>query len=297
MIKKKKYLYFLIGLFSLIIMVVISPLRGDYFRIGFLNGSNICSLAGFSLYFCYTFYILYKYSGQLPKTHILLAIFIGGSFFQLPMRIISFYGTYLTFLDYLIHQLGILIGFLTYVSNKKYRFIIGTVGFICGIWLSVDGNNMWDNKWNFKTYTGKVENSEQYKLTFQNPQGDTLSLANYKGGYVLLDCWYTYCGSCYREFPGVETLSKKYKDNPSVKIYALHFRMENEGENTYTGAKILSESGFEIPSLSIDIEDPVMQKIEIPCFPTFLIFDREGKLIFKGNTELAQRLISKLVKE
>jgi thiol-disulfide isomerase/thioredoxin len=53
------------------------------------------------------------------------------------------------------------------------------------------------------------------ELEFPNPAGETLKLSEiYKGRYVLLDFWASWCGPCRRASPEVVALYKKYKDAP-----------------------------------------------------------------------------------
>lgn len=43
--------------------------------------------------------------------------------------------------------------------------------------------------------------------------GRTVSFENYKGKFSVVDFWYTKCGPCFRQFPYMDSIKQKYKDN------------------------------------------------------------------------------------
>ena len=54
--------------------------------------------------------------------------------------------------------------------------------------------------------------SKAIDIALPNPEGDTMRLSDYKGKYVLLDFWASWCGPCRRENPNVVNMYNKYKD-------------------------------------------------------------------------------------
>lgn len=51
-------------------------------------------------------------------------------------------------------------------------------------------------------------------FTSITPNGEEMSLSDFKGKYVLLDFWGSWCGPCRVENPSIVELYTKYKDAP-----------------------------------------------------------------------------------
>ncbi|MDR2954699.1 MAG: TlpA family protein disulfide reductase [Prevotella sp.] len=288
----------LLSLLSLLIFIIISPLRGGYIDIGGITGFMLSSITGFIVYFVFTYFISSKYDGIVKPLWVLIAIFLGASIIPLFFHIRYWESTLISLPDYCIHLLGILLGFTCFKLNKvHFKVLLGIVSLSVAFWLSIPGYDMWLNKLNYGTFTGKVESTVLYPLIFQNPDGDTLNLEMYKGKYLILDCWYTYCGVCYKKFPKVQELYDKYKGSEHVALYSMHSRMADKKEDFKTGTNILKEEGYIFPSFSIDINDPILKELKVDAYPTVLIFDKDSQLIFRGSIEFAEKLIEKLVNE
>ncbi|MDR0811348.1 MAG: TlpA family protein disulfide reductase [Paludibacter sp.] len=183
------------------------------------------------------------------------------------------------------------------------KTIMASVGIAACIFMYFMFNDLWLNKLNHGTFTGKVEKQHISDFEFQTAEGDTISIYDFKGKIVVIDCWYTYCGVCYKKFPAVQIVYDKLKNNPEVVFFALHSRIErNENrkskpETVETGLKILKKDGYTFPCYSIDIDNPKLEELGVDAYPTVLIFDRESNLIFRGSIENAERYIKKLIKQ
>ena len=110
------YWLLLILVFSLLIEVGTSPLRG-YVSI------PLCSVVTFILFFIFQYFILKKYDKRLKAEYILIASLIGCSLLQIVGRILQ-PGSLTSLPDFLFHLLGIVLGYLFYISGRISRRLI-----------------------------------------------------------------------------------------------------------------------------------------------------------------------------
>lgn len=291
-IKEKRLVY--IVLISFFLDIAISPLRG---YVSLMSSAVV----GFALYFIFTTIVIKKFANAFTPIYLLLAIVIGNSIFQVPARIFYFNSSLSSLPDYIMHIVGVFAGYWFILSRQRYlRTAIALLSIILCLFVYFKGYSMWMHKLNHDTFTGLVTLTPHItNVEFQTDIDNTLTLESFKGKYLVLDCWYTYCGVCYEKFPQVQKLYDTYKDNPEVIIYAMHSRLENQKdkEDVKKGSSILQKRGYSFPCLSIDMDNPVIKELGVNTYPTVLIFDKESNLIFRGRIEIADKFVKKLLKK
>lgn len=285
-------IYIFTLIISCLLSVLTSFLRGGLLSIDALSNLQISSLTSFFIYYIFTFVIIHK-KQNISSFYLLLSILIGASLLQLPIRIMNFESTLSTLLDYLISLIGIISGYVTFkIKKKRILFIV----LLClgGTWFSTFGNDLWINKLNYSTSTGKVDDNTGYTIKFQNAEGDTINIESLNKQFILVECWFSHCRECYKEMPRVQRIYDKYKHNSSINIFALHCRIEKEKENYKTGESILFKKGYDIPVLSININDSLLKEMKVKVFPTTLIFNNH-KLVFRGSVKSAEKYLDEVI--
>ena len=71
------------------------------------------------------------------------------------------------------------------------------------------------------------------KLSYNNPNGEQMSLSNIKNKLILIDFWASWCKPCRRENPNLVDAYKKYnktkfKDGNGLEIYSLSLDQKQE---------------------------------------------------------------------
>lgn len=237
-----------IALVFLLISLLIAPLRSGFLSIGSVTGFQLSSIVGFIIIYFVSLWFLIRFKDKLPVGLIILSILVGISLITLPIHIFDFSSSLVSLLEYFIHLLAILLAFICYKSSKYVRVVITILSIGGALWLSVRGYDMWLNNLNFKTYNGKIDDKKTWYFQFQTSDGDTVSIESFRGKIVIVDCWYTYCGYCFKAFPKVQAIYDKYKDNPGIQLIGLHCRIEDDkhkpAEKPSKGKELLIEEGW-----------------------------------------------------
>ncbi len=128
-----------------------------------------------------------------------------------------------------------------------------------------------------------------YDFSFKTVDGRTLRLSELlKGGKkgVLLNFWYTTCKWCLEEFPGLEAVYERYKDDISV------IAIDPLGETDAEINSLVSQLG-----LTFDIVNggqTLAQCFGLTGYPTSVFIDRYGTITFLASGGLPQRIFEAL---
>ena len=130
---------------------------------------------------------------------------------------------------------------------------------------------------------------------YENFKGGTNSLEDFKGTYVFIDVWATWCAPCKAEIPFLKALEKEYLgknitfvsisiDNP--KAYDRWKNMVRDNE--MSGVQLLADNNY---------ESDFMVAYGIESIPRFILIDPKGNIIsanamFPSNPKLKEMLVS-----
>ncbi|MCX6313823.1 MAG: TlpA disulfide reductase family protein [Sphingobacteriales bacterium] len=282
---KKVLLCILITSLSLCLMILLSPIRSI--------GINISILTGFFAYFFFTILILNKFSRILKLPIIFLCLLLGLSMIEIPMRIKDFQATLLTLPDFIFHILGIVNGYIFYRFKGFVRWGTTCLLFTLAVFMLLEGEKIWTHQLNFGTFTDAQNYTPDFQITGKTGEGLLLNSNSFKGKIVLFDFWHSKCGACYNKFPILEAFYTKEKDNANLLIYA--FNKPLKGDSAFQAFNEISKRDFHFPVLlPTDIDLP--EKFGVFLYPTTIILNKEGRVIFKGELEDAIDLINKIGK-
>lgn len=107
-------------------------------------------------------------------------------------------------------------------------------------------------------------------FTATDINGNEITLSKLKGKVVVLNFWFTQCKPCVTEMPKLNKLVKKYKN---VEFISITFNKKEVVE------KFLKNHTFNYKH--IVNSDPIIEEYESAAFPTHIIIDQKGEIIFR----------------
>ena len=123
--------------------------------------------------------------------------------------------------------------------------------------------------WFYKAYR-TVPALPAYENNARDEQGQPVKVADFKGKYVLISYFQTWCGTCIHELPGIEALQQIVgKDKLQVLM------ISDEGME-----KIKRFKEHFNPALSYYQSDKSLHEMSIRVFPTTYLLNKEGQVIF-----------------
>ena len=127
--------------------------------------------------------------------------------------------------------------------------------------------------------------AEAPQFAVQTLAGDSLRLSDYKGQYVYLDFWGTWCGPCRGETPNLKALSNSI---PKDKLIVIG--LANDDEKPLR--EYIEKENIDYPNALAG--EKVLDAFGINAFPTMILIGPDGKIVAK---DLRGKRMTELVKE
>lgn len=132
------------------------------------------------------------------------------------------------------------------------------------------------------------QGADGYHFEFPDVHGKIVKLSDFKGKLVYIDLWATWCGPCKKEIPYLQALEEKMRGKDVVFISISIDEKEQTWQNFLTSRNM---HGVQL----IDIKSEMMKKYGFNGVPSFLLYDKNGKVIVtdapRPSSPQAEKLI------
>lgn len=112
-------------------------------------------------------------------------------------------------------------------------------------------------------------------FTVLNEYGEDVKLSDFKGGYVYIDIWATWCGPCLSEIPYYRKVKEKFK---SKNIQFLSISVDDDTKKWKNVVSQKKMKGFQLIAKK-DWRTSVAKDYQLKTIPRFILIDTEGKII------------------
>ena len=118
---------------------------------------------------------------------------------------------------------------------------------------------------------------------YQNAKGGKNSLADFKGQFVYIDVWATWCGPCIREIPALQALEKEYKGK-NVAFLSISSDEPRRSGGSWKAAEkkwksFVKDRAMSGVQLWAGEDASFQQAYMINSIPRFILLDPQGNII------------------
>ena len=130
------------------------------------------------------------------------------------------------------------------------------------------------------------------KFVFKDLDGKKVSLKQFKGKYVVIDVWASWCQPCKKEFPNLKKLEDKYKDK-NIAFVSISCDAQEK--------RWRFELGFLREKLEtqwwIAGNEKFMTAFKIATLPRMILLDQEGRIIDLNLPKPSDLKFEKIIKK
>ena len=128
-------------------------------------------------------------------------------------------------------------------------------------------------------------------FTFPDINGKEVSLSDFKGKYVYVDLWATWCGPCNAEIPSLKKLEEEFQGR---NIYFVSISCDKSQDEWEKFVKERQMGGIQ---LHMRGNNKYMEELGNNGIPRFLLIDREGNFIDASMSRPSDPKTLKILRE
>ena len=112
-----------------------------------------------------------------------------------------------------------------------------------------------------------------FGFSYLDIEGNEVALSDFKGKYVYIDVWATWCGPCKREIPFLTKIEEEFHDKNIV------FMSISTDENKEAWERMVKEKNMQGVQLHAGRGSSISKDYIINFIPRFILIDPEGNIV------------------
>ncbi|GAB4576947.1 MAG: hypothetical protein Tsb0019_03290 [Roseibium sp.] len=109
-------------------------------------------------------------------------------------------------------------------------------------------------------------------VEFRTPSGDTIGLDSFRGSYLLVNVWATWCEPCRKEMPALDQLARAVSGR-NIKILPISIDVSGAA----AVERFYKRMGLRDLDVYVDPSQGVMRSMDVIGIPTTIVIDPEGR--------------------
>ena len=146
------------------------------------------------------------------------------------------------------------------------------------------------SEYTFQDPTAEGRRSPDFSASDIN--GKPFSLKDFRGKYLYIDMWATWCSPCKAELPYLMELEKKFEGKN------IHFLGLSIDKDSIAWANKVSSETLPSQQLYLGTGSKFQEIYEINTVPRFILLDKEGNIVnasmMRPSTENIDKLLNQL---
>ena len=144
----------------------------------------------------------------------------------------------------------------------------------------------------------KMKGKPSPLFVYENHKGGTTNLKDFRGKYVYIDVWATWCGPCRKEIPHLQKIEEKYHNKNIVFVSISVDKEKDHGKwknfvdkEALGGVQLIADK---------DWKSDFIAAYDIHSIPRFILIDPKGNVVrsdaARPSDPALQELLDKLLK-
>lgn len=113
-------------------------------------------------------------------------------------------------------------------------------------------------------------------FSLRSPNGETITLDDYRGKYVVLDFWASWCPDCRRDLPNIVAMYNRFKDK---KVEFIGVSFDTKAESWKGAIKKFELKYTQASDLQSMRNSSVAAAYHIKWIPTTYVINPKGKVV------------------